>query len=172
MGNKKPAKKVKAAKKPEIKIESIPARHDFTEQEMSGLGSKLAGLTQEKSRVEEEKKVAMSQWTTRIKAIQNDIAATSGKISSGFEMRDTECEVTFDWKKGEKSYTRKADGKHLETRKIEEHERQQKLFEEEKEKQANAPKPLQKGDNIVSVEEAIKQAETPVNSNSEEDADY
>lgn len=153
------AKKVKAkkasAKKQEVKIETIPARHEFTDVEKSELGGKLAGLTQEKTRVEEEKKVAMSQWTTRIKGIQNDISAVSGKISSGFEMRDTQCEVHYDWKKGEKTYFRKEDGTKVETRKIEEHERQQKLFEEEQAKGG----PLKPGDNIVSVEAALKQAE-------------
>lgn len=151
-------KKAKAAKKqPEYRLEKIPVRYQFTEQDMSQLGSKLAGLAQEKTRVEEEKKVAMSQWTTRIKGIQNDISAVSGKISSGFEMRDTECQVEYDWKKGEKYY--RLEGKLVETRKIEEHERQQHLFEEEKARNANQPAPLKPGDNIVSVEAAIKQAE-------------
>lgn len=158
------AKKVKAkkaaAKKVEVKIETIPARHEFTETERSELGSKLAGLTQEKTRVEEEKKVAMSQWTTRIKGIQNDISSVSGKISNGFEMRDTECEVHFDWKAGKKTYVRKDDGKEIETRRIEEHERQQKLFEEEKEKKAGELKP---GANIVAVADALREAEAPVN---------
>lgn len=153
----KPKKAKAAKKKPEIKLEKIPVRHQFTPQDMSELGSKLAGLTQDKTRVEEEKKVAMSQWTTRIKSIQNEISATSGKISNGFEMRDTECQVEHDWKKGEKFY--RLDGKIVETRKIEEHERQQHLFEEEKAKNANQPAPLKPGDNIVSVEDAVRKAE-------------
>lgn len=157
---KKPTKKKAEKKPPTIKLETIQARHDFTEAEKSELGLKLAGLTQEKTRVEEEKKVAMSQWTTRIKGIQNDIAANSGKISSGFEMRDTECEVHFDWKAGKKTYVRKSDGKEIETRKIEEPERQQHLFEEEQAKNP-APKivPLKPGEPIVSVAEAVAEAE-------------
>lgn len=168
----KKTKTKKTAKKPKetIKIETIPARHDFSEAEKGELGLKLAGLTQEKTRVEEEKKVAMSQWTTRIKGIQNDISAASGKISSGFEMRDTECEVHFDWKKGTKTYVRKSDNKEVETRKIEEPERQQHLFSEEQEKKKSDLKP---GENIVSVEQAIKQAEAePVNENAAEDENY
>lgn len=153
---KKPSKK-KAEKKPEpIKIERIPARHNFSEAEMSKLGSDLAGLAQEKTRVEEEKKVHMAQWTTRIKTIQGSISDVSNKITSGFEMRDTECEVHYDWKKGFKTYVRKEDGKEIETRKIEEPERQQHLFNEEQEKKKSEVKP---GEPLVKVEDAIKAAE-------------
>jgi hypothetical protein len=154
-------KKAKAAKKPEpVKIETIAARHDFSEAEKSQLGCKLAELTQHKTRTEEEKKVVMGEWSNRIKSIQSEISTVSGKISSGFEMRDTECEVSFDWKAGKKTYTRKSDGKVIETRSITDPERQQKLFEEEREKKANEPAPLKPGDNIVSVEEAVRQAES------------
>lgn len=161
---KKPTKpkaaKAAAKKEAEVKLETIPARHDFSETEKGELGIKLAGLTQEKTRTEEEKKVHMSQWTNKVKTIQGSITEVSQRISAGFEMRDTECEVRYDWKKGDKTYTRKSDGKVLETRKIEEHERQQRLFEEEKEKRASEVKP---GQPLVPVSAAIAEAEKEEN---------
>jgi hypothetical protein len=154
-------KKAKAVKKPEpVKIETISARHDFTDAEKIQLGSKIAELTQHKARTEEEKKVAMGEWSNKVKSIQSEISNVSGKISAGFEMRDTECEVVLDWKAGKKTYTRKSDGKVIETRSITDPERQQKLFEEEQVKRANATPPLKQGENIVSMNDALRQAES------------
>jgi hypothetical protein len=154
-------KKVKAkkapAKKAEVKIETIQARHDFSEKEIGELGGSLSGMIREKSRLTEEKKVVMKQWATRIEEVTNRINETSDKMEARFEMRSTECEVHFDWKAGKKTYVRKADGKQVDVQSITDPERQQKLFEENKEKNENALKP---GDNIVSVKDAIRQAES------------
>jgi hypothetical protein len=154
-------KKAKAVKKPEpVKIETISARHEFDETEKSKLGLKLAELNQQKTRTEEEKKAVVSQWATKVKTIQSEIGDLSAKISSGFEMRPTECEVHFDWKTGKKTYIRISDKKVIDTQSITDPERQQKLFEEQEEKKANATPPLKQGENIVSMNDALRQAES------------
>jgi hypothetical protein len=157
----KPKKAKAAVKKPEpIKIETISARHEFDETEKSKLGLKLAELNQQKTRTEEEKKAVVSQWATKVKTIQSEIGDLSAKISSGFEMRPTECEVHFDWKTGKKTYIRISDKKVIDTQSITDPERQQKLFEEQEEKKANATPPLKQGENIVSMNDALRQAES------------
>lgn len=164
---KKPAKAKATAKKPtiEVKTETIPARHEFNEVERSQLGTDLANLAQEKTRTEEEKKVHMGQWSNKIKEIQGKITSKSHLITSGFEMRDTECEVRLDWTAGTKTYVRKSDGKQVEVRTIAEHERQQKLFDEQQEKRASEIKP---GQPLVVVADAIKAAENDTAAEDEE----
>jgi hypothetical protein len=142
-----------------VKLETISARHEFTEEERSKNGLKLAELTQQKTRTEEEKKAVMSQWSTKVKTIQSEISDLSSRISSGFEMRPTECEVHFDWKSGKKTYIRVSDKKVIDTQTITDPERQQKLFEEEKAKNADKAPPLKPGENIVSLDTALRNAE-------------
>jgi hypothetical protein len=147
----KPAKK--AVKKEPIKIEKISARHDFTEAEKTDLGRKLAGLTSQK--------VAMGDWSQKIKTIQAEIGSVSDKITAEWELRDTECEVHFDYKAGIKTYIRVSDKKEIEKRTITEPERQQHLrFEAD----AKAPKivpmaPVAPGQPLTSVDEALRKAE-------------
>lgn len=163
MKEKKPkkAKAPKSAKKEPVKIEKISARHDFTDAEKLELAKHLAGLTEQKTRTEEEKKSVVAEWATKIKSIQTSISGTSAKITSGFEMRDTDCEVHFDWKKSTKTYIRVTDRKEIETRPITDPERQQHL---KLEAEAKAPKivpikPVEPGQPLVSVDEALANAE-------------
>lgn len=164
---KAPAKAKKVVKKEPIKIEKISARHDFTEAEIGELGKKLAGLTAHKTRTEEEKKVVVGQWSMKVKEIQGEIASVSANLTNGYEMRDTECEVQFDWKSGKKTYVRVLDRKVIETRNVTDPERQQHLkFEADQKAPKIVPmKPPEPGEPLVpvgaAVDAALKKAEEP-----------
>ena len=67
----------------------------LTVEEMKSLGIELAGATQKKSRLEDDKKQSMSQFKAEIDAADAEINAISQKIASGKEVRIIDCEVKY-----------------------------------------------------------------------------
>ena len=67
----------------------------LTVEEMKTLGVELADASQKKTRLEDDKKQAMSQYKAEIDAADAEINAISQKISSGREIRMVECTVRY-----------------------------------------------------------------------------
>ena len=82
-------------------------RYDFTAPEILDLSMKLANKTQDKGNIESEKKSIVSQYKSKIDAIDAELNGISSKVANGYEMRLVECKV--DWHKpeqGKKTITR------------------------------------------------------------------
>jgi hypothetical protein len=70
-------------------------RYDFSAPEIYDLSMQLANKTQDKSRVAEEKKSIVSQYKSKIDAIDADLSLISSKVANGYEMRKVECEIQY-----------------------------------------------------------------------------
>lgn len=92
-------------------IETIHAKHIFTEKELLELSRGLGRTCTEISTLESEKSAVTKDFGSRIetKEIQRD--SLVDKVTSGYEMRPTECFVVMDVPNHSKDYLRRnADG--------------------------------------------------------------
>lgn len=70
-------------------------RYDFTAPEIYDLSMKLANKTQDKDRIESEKKSIVSQYKSQIDALIAEIGSTSNKVANRYEMRKVECKIEY-----------------------------------------------------------------------------
>lgn len=92
--------------KEEKATEKRALRHDFTAVEINDLSQTLAHKTKELAEVTEEKKTVSSQYAARLNEIKAKTNTLSNQITDGFEMRDIECDVEFNFpKQGFKTVT-------------------------------------------------------------------
>lgn len=70
-------------------------RYDFTATEISELSMDLANTTQQITQTRDEKKAVVSQFKSKIDELESKTGALSSKISSGYEIREVECEVKY-----------------------------------------------------------------------------
>ncbi len=91
---------------PEIK-ETIHAKHSFSSEELIELSRSLGRTCSEITTLEAEKSAVTKDFGGRIetKEIQRDLLVD--KVTSGYEMRPTECVVVFDPKNRSKDYFRR-----------------------------------------------------------------
>jgi hypothetical protein len=89
---------------PKPVIETIPVEHRFNIEEIGELARRSALETQRANELEERKKQVASDLKAQIEACQAQINSFSAKISNGFEMRDTECEIIYDPPNSTKHY--------------------------------------------------------------------
>lgn len=75
--------------------ETQKLKHVFSEHELLQLAEKLSQKLQEADQKELEKKEIMSQFKAEADSIHADISKVAGKVRAKFEIRDTECKVTF-----------------------------------------------------------------------------
>jgi hypothetical protein len=103
--SKKTKKKEPEVKAPESK-ETIHAKHVFTNDEMLELSRTLGRTCTEITTLEQEKSAVTKDFASRIetKEIQRD--SLVDKVTSGYEMRPTECIVVFDPPNRSKDYFR------------------------------------------------------------------
>jgi len=94
------------SKKPEQKIhkETIEAPYRFTDPEKLDLGGQLAAVTTQINELEDRKKSVTSDFKAQIDGATGRANSLSGKLTAGFEMRQTECRVEFDAKQGIKTF--------------------------------------------------------------------
>lgn len=153
MAAKKPKKAKAKAEEVQIpvEIETIDARYDFTDPEKIGLSQEMSAQFTKVATLEEEAKASAASHKSRIKTEKAKLNEIHGKIANGFEYRQTECEVRYDWKAGRKHYHRTTDGKLVHETAITYDDRQTKLFREEQAK-------LKPGENIVPVSKAFDKA--------------
>jgi hypothetical protein len=87
--------------------ETRPLRYEFSREEITELAIELANHNQELRRIEEEKKSVVSEYGSKINISKERISSLSDKVSSGYEVRDIECEVRYhEPAKGMKTLTR------------------------------------------------------------------
>lgn len=100
-------------KPPEPVIEHIDSRYDFNITEIGELARKMALANQRAIELEEKKKQLSKDYAAQVEAAQAEANVLGQKISNGYEMRETECVVTFDPKSSTKFYHRKRDGEYV-----------------------------------------------------------
>lgn len=79
--------------KPEFKKTREFLRHNFTEEEITQKGRKLAILSAEKISIENDKKAAMSNFKAKIDGKVAEIELLLNDINNGFGQVYVECEV-------------------------------------------------------------------------------
>lgn len=71
-------------------------RHPLSVEEMVDAGKELAEAQREASQLEEDFKSVRDEWKARISATEARSAALAGRISRGYDTRETECDVWMD----------------------------------------------------------------------------
>lgn len=91
-------------------LETIPAQYFFNDVEKLELGLKLGNGTAKLSELEGQKKSVTADFNGQIESVKAQIGSLSQKVTSGYEMRETECVVTFDPKSNTKHYHNRRTG--------------------------------------------------------------
>lgn len=108
-------------------------KYEFTEAEQKELAKKLAYATRELMETEEAKKAVTSNFKSKIEAAKEQISKLSNNINNGYEYRNIDCEVVLNSPEpGTKSIVRKDTGEIVKTLEMDQEEKQEKLFEEDK----------------------------------------
>ena len=82
-------------------------RYLFSDEEKLALSMELAKVNQEISRIEESKKVAMTDFRNQLVIAAEGCTDLAGKVANGFEYRDIECQVEYHKpKRNQKTLTR------------------------------------------------------------------
>jgi hypothetical protein len=90
-------------------------RYDFSAVEVHDLSMEMANKTQEISQVEAEKKSLTSGFASRINILKTSVNSLADKVSSGYEMREVQCDVKYHFpRQGQKILTRKDTGAKIE----------------------------------------------------------
>ena len=107
-------------------------RYDFSEDEKQELAQGMARKVTEAEDLEDQKKAVTSEYTAKINAAQAEAQSKAKKLTSGYEMRNIECEEIFDYKQTEVRVIRLDIGEQVERRGMTNYELQQNMdFDEE-----------------------------------------
>lgn len=79
----------------------VSVRYDFTPAELAEIANRLTGRLCDLAQIEDEKKSVMASFTDRIKAAKLEVSKLSRNHRDGFEHRDHECFVIYDYRKKE-----------------------------------------------------------------------
>lgn len=71
-------------------------RHPLTTEQMVEAGKELACSQIESRQLEDDFKSVRDEWKSRISAVEARLTQQTGRISRGYDIRDTECTITFD----------------------------------------------------------------------------
>lgn len=119
------------SKKPKVKSKSkfyaetfatVPARWEFSKDEIIGIADELNRQMAERDQLELNKKSVASEFSAKIKSLNGEIRKTSEKIANRSEQRETEVRVEFDAKNRIKTYFRVTDGKKVGEAAMSEHD--------------------------------------------------
>lgn len=99
-------------------------RYDFSEEDRKVMANDLAEAVNEKVNAEADLKAVRDQFKSRISEAEARISRFARALRSGFEMRDIECRVDYDFEKRLVRYIRSDNGELGETRQMLEHELQ------------------------------------------------
>ena len=89
------SKKTKDEPETPVVKETIQAKHTFTQDERNELGMELSRTCRAIGTMEEEKAATAKDYAGRIQIAEIKRDSLVEKIASGYEMRSTECAVTF-----------------------------------------------------------------------------
>lgn len=70
-------------------------KYTFSEPELKELAQRIARGIQQKKSKEDEKKAVMAQFKSVIDALTSEIGDDSQRLTNGYEMRNTECEMIW-----------------------------------------------------------------------------
>lgn len=79
----------------EAQKEKRSLKYEFDSSELIELSRELANKTQEMRQLEEQRKSVVSEYTSKTNIAREQVLLLSDKVSSGYEIRDVECLVTF-----------------------------------------------------------------------------
>lgn len=88
-------------------LETIHAKHVFTDGEINELARQLARTNSEIGTLEAEKSAVSKDFAGRIETKEIHRGSLSANINNGYEMRPTECLVELDPKNRSKDYYRR-----------------------------------------------------------------
>src|SRR5688500_14551547 len=101
------------AKEHKPHIETIDAEYRFSDGEKLELAQRLAHHNTQFSELEDRKKTIASEMKGQIELAQANINSLSTKITNGYELRPTDCVVSFDAKSNTKHYHHARTGAYL-----------------------------------------------------------
>ena len=139
----------KAVHKTETCLESRYIRCDLTEAERSEATKELSRAIDAKDRADQEKAAVAADMKSRIERAIADIGRWNRTVRDGYEMRNVDCQVVYDFTEGVVRTVRTDSGEELESRKMrqEERQRQADIFDPEPEPEGvegpQAPEPQQ-----------------------------
>jgi len=71
-------------------------RHPLSTDQMVEAGKDLAASQIELRQLDDDFKSVRDEWKSRISAVEARVTAQTGRISRGYDIKDTECTVTFE----------------------------------------------------------------------------
>ena len=71
-------------------------RHPLTTDQMVEAGKELAASQIELRQLDDDFKSVRDEWKSRISAVEARLTAQTGRISRGYDIKETECTITFD----------------------------------------------------------------------------
>jgi len=102
-------------------------KYVFTEEEKRELAENMARKVTEADELEGQKKTVTSEYAAKINSANTEAQSTAKKLTSGFEMRQIDCEEQLDYDQKEVTTIRLDDGEIVETRTMSNLELQQSL---------------------------------------------
>lgn len=82
-------------------------KYCFGSEELVALGKELGESQLKLRQLDDDRKMVVDEWKSRISGMESHINSLSNKCCSGYEYREVECSVTFDDPKpGEKTIRR------------------------------------------------------------------
>ena len=90
----------------EPKYENEFLKYHFTEKEIQEIASEMAQKIVNLQQAEDDKKAIMSDYKSQIDGIQAGINSSATKMTSGYEMRSTKCQVIANYPKRVWEYIR------------------------------------------------------------------
>lgn len=91
------SKKTKAKNKIEVRTEFALVKHEFTTEETQSLTSNLTKGLRNIGELQEQKKAIGAEYAAKIKTQQAAVSEIANKLDSGFEMKEMQCDVEYDY---------------------------------------------------------------------------
>ena len=95
----------------EPKYENEFIKYTFTDEEKKEIASEMAQKIVNLQQAEDDKKAIMSDYKSQIDGIQAGINSAATKLTAGYEMRSTKCQVVPNYPKKVWEYIRVDTGK-------------------------------------------------------------
>jgi hypothetical protein len=103
-------------------------KEEYTPEEVSAMGKKLAGKMADMEAVQSEKSAADASFNERKKVLQSEAETLYRQINKGYEMAQIGCDIRYnDPSPGQKSYYRMDTSAHVETVNMSWEEKQEEL---------------------------------------------
>lgn len=115
------------AQQPEARKVKEFVRCELSEPELLECSKESARAYSSKARLEADLEGIKKRFKADVEKQENIIKNKSELINCGYEYRDTDCTLTFDWAEGIKTLTRLDTGEVLREIPIETHERQKEI---------------------------------------------